>query len=79
MWSTEHAKNYLNYTGYLDFKIKAKYISEPELVQFIQDFRVKINNNEIDYEDYHNFLKQYGQFLNIEKPSLLMLAHDVTE
>ena len=71
MWSTEHAKNYLNYTGYLDFKIKAKYISEPELVQFIQDFRVKINNNEIDYEDYHNFLKQYGQFLNIEKPSLL--------
>ena len=24
MWSTEHAKNYLNYTGYLDFKIKAK-------------------------------------------------------
>ena len=71
MWSTEHAKNYLNYTGYLDFKIKAKYISEAELVKFIQDFRVKINNNEIDYEDYHNFLKQYGQFLNIEKPSLL--------
>ena len=71
MWSSEHAKNYLNYTGYLNFKIKPKYISEPQLVNFIQDFRVKINNNEIDYEDYHNFLKQYGQFLDIEKPSLL--------
>ena len=70
MWSSEHAKNYLNYTGYLNFKIKPKYISEPQLVNFIQDFRVKINNNEIDYEDYHNFLKQYGQFLDIEKPSL---------
>ncbi len=71
MWSSEHAKNYLNYTGYLNFKIKPKYVSEPQLVNFIQDFRVKINNNEIDYEDYHNFLKQYGQFLDIEKPSLL--------
>ena len=41
MWSSEHAKNYLNYTGYLNFKIKPKYISEPQLVNFIQDFRVK--------------------------------------
>ena len=71
MWSTEHAKNYLNYTGYLDFKIKPRYASESELVDFIKDFKVKINSNEIDYEDFHNFLRQYGQFLDIEKPSFL--------
>ena len=71
MWSTEHAKNYLNYTGYLDFKIKPKYASETELVGFIKDFKGKINSNEIDYEDFHNFLRQYGQFLDIEKPSFL--------
>ena len=71
MWSTEHAKNYLNYTGYLDFKIKPKYASETELVDFIKDFKGKINSNEIDYEDFHNFLRQYGQFLDIEKPSFL--------
>ena len=71
MWSTEHAKNYLNYTGYLDFKIKPRYASETELVDFIKDFKVKINSNEIDYEDFHNFLRQYGQFLDIEKPSFL--------
>ena len=70
MWSSEHAKNYLKYTGHLDFKIKPKYISEPELVQFIQDFEKRVNNNEVDYDDYHMFLKQYGQFLDIEKPSL---------
>ena len=71
MWSTEHAKNYLNYTGYLDFKLKPRYASESELVDFIKDFKGKINSNEIDYEDFHNFLRQYGQFLDIEKPSFL--------
>ena len=71
MWSTEHAKNYLNYTGYLDFKIKPRYASESELIDFIKDFEEKINSNEIDYEDFHNFLRQYGQFLNIEKPSFI--------
>ena len=71
MWSSEHAKNYLNYSGYLDFKIKPKYISENELVEFVGNFKSKINNNEVDYEDFHNFLRQYGQFLDIEKPSIL--------
>ena len=71
MWSTEHAKNYLNYTGYLDFKLKPRYASESELVDLIKDFKGKINSNEIDYEDFHNFLRQYGQFLDIEKPSFL--------
>ena len=71
MWSSEHAKNYLNYTGFLNFKIKSKYISEVELQQFVLEFKSKINNNEVDYEDFHNFLKQYGQFLDIEKPSLI--------
>ena len=71
MWSTEHAKNYLNYSGYLDFKIKSRYLNENELVEFIKNFKEQINNNEIDYEDFHNFLRQYGQFLDIEKPSII--------
>src|SRR5690606_32885865 len=25
---------------------------------------------QVDYSDYHNFLKQFGQYLNIDKPSL---------
>ena len=70
MWSSEHAKNYLNYTGFLNFKIKNKYLNEPGINDFISDFKNKINSGEVDYDDYHNFLKQYGQFLDIEKPSL---------
>ena len=49
MWSSEHAKNYLNYSGYLDFKIKSKYISENELVEFVRNFKSKINNNAVSY------------------------------
>ena len=35
MWSSEHAKNYLNYTGFLNFKIKNKYLNEPGINDFI--------------------------------------------
>ena len=70
MWSSEHAKNYLNYTGYLDFKIKSRYLNEPGIKDFVFDFKNKINEGEVDYEDFEKFLKQYGQFLEIQKPSL---------
>tara|TARA_B100000524_G_scaffold320023_1_gene200258 strand:+ start:119 stop:3766 length:3648 start_codon:yes stop_codon:yes gene_type:complete len=69
MWSSEHAKNYLNYTGYLDFEIKSKYRNESQLIQLVKTVKNEINNNEIDYENFHNFLKQYGQYLDVEKPS----------
>ena len=69
MWSSEHAKNYLNYTGYLNFKIKSRYLNEPGIKDFVSDFKNKINEGEVDYEDFEKFLKQYGQFLEIQKPS----------
>ena len=71
MWSSEHAKNYLNYTGFLDFDIKLNYQSEESIKTLVNDFKNEINKGNIDYEDFHNFLKQYGQFLEIKKPSVL--------
>ena len=70
MWSSEHAKNYLNYTGFLDFDIKLNYKNEESIQTLVNDFKNEINSGNIDYEDFHNFLKQYGQFLKIKKPSL---------
>ena len=70
MWSSEHAKNYLNYTGFLDFDIKLNYKNEESIQTLVNDFKNEINSGNIDYEDFHNFLKQYGQFLEIKKPSL---------
>ena len=95
MWSTEHAENYMMFTGLLDFKIKpdlgitlyndamAQGYSNEEASQYsnmrvnsikeqVNAFRKDVMEGQVDYEDYHNFLKQFGQqYLDIEKPSLL--------
>ncbi len=71
MWSSEHAKNYLSYTGFLDFKVKNRYLNQPELQDFISEFKNQIEKGEVGKEDFHNFLRQYGQYLDVEKPSFL--------
>ena len=71
MWSPEHAENYLRYSGFLNFKVKPKYISENSITEITNDFKAKIQAEQVDYETFHKFLKQYGQFLDIEKPSIL--------
>ena len=72
MWSGEHAENYMMYTGFLDFNIKPEYQMNNEVRALVNDFMSRVQNGEIDYEQYHNFLRQYGQqLLDIEKPSLL--------
>lgn len=69
MWSSEHAKNYMMFTGYVDFRIKPEYRSEPELVALVNDFRTKIRAGEIDYDDYNQFLRTYGQsYLDVDTP-----------
>ncbi len=70
MWSGEHAENYMLYSGFLDFKLKPEYQMENGYRKIVSDFKNKVVQNEIDYEDYHNFLKKFSQILDIEKPSL---------
>jgi hypothetical protein len=70
MWSAEHAQNYMMYTGYVDFRIKAEYRSEPELAALVNDFRSRVRAGEIDYDDYNQFLRTYGQsYLDVDTPS----------
>ncbi|MFZ0491272.1 MAG: DUF2723 domain-containing protein, partial [Salegentibacter sp.] len=69
MWSTEHAVNYMEFTGPLDFTIKPEYQGEQRLVNGVRDFKKKYAAGQLDNEDYSNFLKQFGDYLNIEKPS----------
>ncbi|MFD2822239.1 DUF2723 domain-containing protein [Lacinutrix iliipiscaria] len=71
MWSPENAENYLMFTGILDFKLKPEYQLENELRSAIFSFKNDVSQGLIDYEDYHNFLKQFGQYLDIEKPSFI--------
>ena len=71
MWSGEHAVNYMRYCGLLDFSIKSEYKMQNEFRSLIENFRNAIKQGEIDFEGYHEFLKNYGRYLDIEKPSLL--------
>ncbi|WP_055443786.1 DUF2723 domain-containing protein [Lacinutrix himadriensis] len=47
------------------------YFKETELKKTISDFKSDVSQGLIDYEDYNNFLKQFGQYIDIEKPSLM--------
>jgi len=70
MWSTEHAENYMMFTGLIDFKIKPEYQMQNELRSLVADFKSKVARGEVDYEDYNNFLKTYGQsYLDVDKPA----------
>ena len=69
LWSSEHAANYMNFTEPLDFTIKPSYRSNTQLKNRIDQFREDISDGSIDGEQYHEFLKNYSPYLNIEKPS----------
>ncbi|MCB0446310.1 MAG: DUF2723 domain-containing protein [Gelidibacter sp.] len=71
MWSTENAENYMMFTGLLDFSIKPEYQMQNELRSIVADFKKNVAEGQVDYEDYHNFLKQFGTYLDVEKPSLI--------
>ena len=95
MWSTEHAENYMMFTGFVDFKIKPSLGSEiyesyidagypdeeasarasfqmQRINEMVSDFRKKVASGQVDYEDYHNFLKENAQsWFEVEKPTML--------
>ncbi len=69
MWSTEHNSNYMEFTGGLDFSVKSEYLSEPRLVDEVNKFKQAYSQNLVDTDDYDKFLKNFGQYLDIQKPS----------
>src|SRR5690606_28318653 len=71
MWSSENAENYMMFTGFLDFKIKPEYQMESQIQDIVNNFRSSVRQGQVDYSGYHKFLKQFGQYLDIEKPSLI--------
>lgn len=71
MWSSEHNVNYMMFTEPLDFRIKPEYADEHELVEVVAEFRSGFNQGKFDLDDYDKFLKGYGEYLIVEKPSFL--------
>lgn len=71
MWSTEHNANYMEFTGGLDFSIKSEYLNEPRLVDEVNKFKQAYNQGLVDTTDYDKFLKNFGQYLDIKRPSFI--------
>ncbi len=69
MWSSDNSSNYMEFTGGLDFSVKSEYLSEPRLVDEVNKFKQANNQGLVDKEDYDKFLKNFGQYLDIQKPS----------
>lgn len=69
LWSTEHAANYMNFTEPLNFTVKSSYRSNSQLQQRIREFREEVAEGLVSGEEYHEFLKTFSPYLNIEKPS----------
>lgn len=69
LWSTEHIENYINFTHVPEFRIKPEYSEEKELVDVIGEFRKAYAQQQIDSDGYISFLKSYGEYLIIEKPT----------
>ena len=71
MWSSGNATNYMNYFGFLEFEIKNEYKNESQIVDLVSSFKNRIIEDDIDADDYHEFLTNFGSYLDIEKPSLM--------
>jgi len=69
MWSTEHSSNYMEFTGGLDFSIKSEYLSEPRLVEEVNKFKQAYSQDLVDKDGYDKFLKNFGEYLDIKRPS----------
>ncbi|MFD2908952.1 protein O-mannosyl-transferase family [Flavobacterium ardleyense] len=69
MWSTDHSVNYMTFGEPLEFRLNPEYSHEDELLGIVTDFRTAYTNGDLDLKDYDKFLKTYGQYLIIEKPS----------
>ena len=71
MWSMEHATNYMQFTDGLEFTIKREYLGESRLIDIVKDFNKDIRSGNVGVEDLDNFLKDFGPFLDIQKPTFL--------
>ena len=60
----------MSYTEPVNFYIHPDYAEEQQLVEIVGGFRNGFLQGEFDLDDYNSFLKSYGEYLVVEKPSL---------
>ena len=69
MWSSENTEGYVKFAGLPKFKIKSDYEDNEDLVSLIAEFRKADAAHKVSEDVYISFLKKYGDYLDVEKPS----------
>ncbi|MFK7746793.1 MAG: DUF2723 domain-containing protein, partial [Kordia sp.] len=69
MWSSEHAENYMNFSGLLDFKINPRYSKDPIAVKMVDTIRMDIKNKQLSAEKFIRYIK--GDLIIVEPPTFL--------
>lgn len=73
LWSSEHNVNYMRFTKPLEFTINHQAFEDEsemeQMTQIVSEFRAAYASGKLDIEDYDKFLRSYGQYLIVEKPS----------
>jgi hypothetical protein len=67
MWSNQHAENYMKFFGPLEFRMKS---SNEELQKAVAQLKTGYANGEIDEEQYISFLRQFGEYIEVQPPSV---------
>ncbi len=67
MWSEQHAENYMKFFGPLEFRMTT---SNDELQKAVTQIKTGYANGEIDAEQYISFLRQFGEYLEVQPPSI---------
>ncbi|KAA1245110.1 DUF2723 domain-containing protein [Aquimarina sp. RZ0] len=69
MWSTEHISNYMDFTGPIKFTIKPEFQDQEELLNAVTEFRREYATGKLDNDDYNKFLRSFGDYIDVKKPS----------
>lgn len=69
MWSSDQAANYMGIVGGVEFDVKRQFRNEEALLNEVAAFKHRYERGEIDSEEYHDFLKRFSDYLDIQKPT----------
>jgi len=56
-------------SGPIKFTVKPEYQDQSELLEAVTQFRREYAVGKMDNDDYNKFLRSFGDYLNVEKPS----------
>lgn len=70
LWSEQNAENYMTYFGPAEFKIKAEFLGNKELLAAVQQMKRGLAQGEVNQQEYISFLRSLGDYIEVLPPTL---------